>query len=87
MGEEYGKILKSGIKINAIEFIRWQFTEGQGNNATEFLEQKFKEFEVFEHYGSSWKMKVSRDNYSIGFLFGLMEEIQPQFDISEYSVT
>jgi hypothetical protein len=32
-------------------------------------------------------MKVSRDNYSIGYLFGLMEGLQNQFNISEYSVT
>ena len=40
-----------------------------------------------EHYGNNWKLKVSRDNYSIGFLFGMMEDIQVQYDISEYQVT
>lgn len=30
---------------------------------------------------------MSRDNYSIGYLFGLMEDIQQPYDISEYSVT
>jgi hypothetical protein len=50
------------------------------------LEPKFKEFHIIEHYGSSWKLKVSRDNYSIGFLFGMMEDIQAEFNISEYSV-
>jgi hypothetical protein len=52
----------------------------------DFLDRKFKDFEILEHYGNNWKMKVSRDNFSIGFLFGLMEDIQGQFDISEYSV-
>ena len=47
----------------------------------------FKEFKVIEHNGNSWKIKVSRDDYSIGYLFGLMEDIQKKFDISEYSVT
>lgn len=41
----------------------------------DYLEQKFNEFKVVEHYGSSWKLKVSRDNYSIGYLFGMMEDI------------
>jgi hypothetical protein len=31
---------------------------------------------VIEHYGQSWKLKVSRDEYSIGYLFGMMEDIQ-----------
>jgi hypothetical protein len=41
---------------------------------------------VIEHYGSSWKLKVSRDKYSIGYLFGLMEDIKSIYQISEYSV-
>ena len=40
------------------------------------LDKKFKSFEVIEHYGYSYKIKVSRDDYSIGFLFGMMEDIQ-----------
>jgi hypothetical protein len=50
------------------------------------LEPMFNEFKVIEHNGNSWKAKASRDDYSIGYLFGLMEDIQNQFDISEYSV-
>lgn len=46
----------------------------------------FSECAVIEHYGSSWKLKVARDNYSIGYLFGMMEDIQSEFAISEYSV-
>jgi hypothetical protein len=42
--------------------------------------------EILEHYGNSWKIKVSRDNYSIGFLFGMMEDLQKEYNISEYSV-
>lgn len=42
--------------------------------------------ELVEHYGMAWKLKVSRDDYSIGYLFGLMEEIQTKYNISEYSV-
>jgi len=52
----------------------------------DFLEQKFNQFKIVEHYGSNWKLKVSRDNYSIGFLFGMMEDIQTTYEISEYSV-
>lgn len=50
------------------------------------MEKKFNTLEILEHFGSSWKLKVSRDNYSIGYLFGMMEGIQTQFSISEYSV-
>jgi len=50
------------------------------------LESKFKEFEILEHYGNFWKLRVSRDNFSIGYLFGMMEDLKNQYDISEYSV-
>ena len=50
------------------------------------LESKFQKFEILEHYGNSWKIKVSRDSYSIGFLFGMMEDFQKEYNISEYSV-
>jgi len=57
-----------------------------GNEALDHLENMFKKFAVIEHYGSTWKLKVSRDKYSIGFLFGMMETLQERFNISEYSV-
>lgn len=88
LGSEFHKALSGAKKtINAAEFMKWQFVEGRGNAVIDHLEPMFKEFKIIEHNGNSWKLKVSRDEYSIGFLFGLMEDIQKQFDISEYSVT
>ena len=55
--------------------MKWQFVEGRGNAVIDYLEPMFKEFKIIEHNGNSWKLKVSRDEYSIGFLFGLMEDI------------
>jgi len=87
IGAEFHKVLTEGQRINAHEFLRWQFTETQGNNAIDFLEPMFERFDVLEHYGNSWKLKVSRDEYSIGYLFGKLEEVKGKFDISEYSIT
>lgn len=92
-GEEFEEILSGGGEVNNYEFFRWQFVEGQGRNALEHLKNNydFNSFETLEHYGNTWKLRVSRDsqkgvNYSIGYLFGVMEDMQHQFDISEYSV-
>jgi len=52
----------------------------------DFLEGKFEQCNVIEHYGNSWKVKVSRDNFSIGFLFGLMEDVPEEYEDSEYQV-
>ena len=87
LGAEFANIFEQGKRVEAAEFYRWQFVETQGNLVIDFLEKKFQEFEILEHYGNNWKLKVSRDNYSIGFLFGMMEDIQVEYDISEYQVT
>lgn len=41
---------------------------------------------MIEHFGNSWKIKVSRDNFSIGKVFGMMEDVKNLYNISEYSV-
>lgn len=85
-GEEFYRATQTKEPIKAGEFLRWMFIEGEGARAVANLQDKFKEFKIIEHYGSSWKIKVSRDSYSIGYLFGMMEDIQQDFNISEYSV-
>lgn len=50
----------------------------------DLIETKFREHEIIEHYNNTWKVKLSRDNYSIGFLFGMMEDIKAKYEISEY---
>ena len=32
--------------------------------------------ELLEHFSNSYVVKVSKDQYSIGFLFGLMEDFK-----------
>lgn len=87
IGREFAQAFKDSGSCDAGEFMRWMFAEGQGNKAIDHLEKMFKQLDIIEHYGTSWKLKVSRDNYSIGYIFGMMEDIQQQYDISEYSVT
>ncbi len=47
----------------------------------------FTSVEVLEHFSNSYTIKVSRDSYSIGYLFGYMEDIKNEYSISEYSVS
>lgn len=53
----------------------------------ELFQSMFVSVELLEHYYNSYLVKVSRDNYSIGFLFGMMEEQKANYEISEYSVS
>jgi hypothetical protein len=40
----------------------------------DMITQKFEGAEVVEHWGNSWRLKIKRGNFSIGYLFGLIEE-------------
>jgi hypothetical protein len=42
---------------------------------------------VLEKYGSYIRVRVARLDKSIGFTFGLVEEMRAKNDISEYSVS
>ena len=73
--------------VSSDEFIKWIFTETRGAAVIEKLEERFTQLEVLEHISNTYKIKVSRDNYSIGYLFGFMEDIKLLLSVSEYSVS
>jgi len=88
IGSDFFKELNGPkASVNLDEFIRWVFTETRGSAIISKLEGMFNTLEVLEHFGNSYKIKVSRDQYSIGYLFGLMEGIKASFSVSEYSVS
>jgi hypothetical protein len=41
VGEEYYKILSGGIRVKALEFVRWQFAEGFGKKVVEHFKGLF----------------------------------------------
>lgn len=47
----------------------------------------FENVELIEKYGSYMRIRVARLDKSIGYLFGLVEQMKAQYDISEYSVS
>ena len=49
------------------------------------LEKSFSEFQLVEHYSNSYTFKVSRDQYSIGSVFGMLEDFKKKYSIQEYS--
>lgn len=86
IGADFVALEQKGEAIVPEEFVRWYHTESRGNKLIDHLETQFQQCDVIEHYSNSWKMKVSRDSYSIGYLFGMMEDVQDQYEVSEYQV-
>ena len=73
-------------KVLVGELLKWSYIQTQGDALIAELKKNFSKVTIVEHYDCSYTLKLSKDDYSIGYLFGLMEEIKEQFMISEYSV-
>lgn len=69
------------------EFFQWVYFESKGNGLIDMLENKFNQLEIMEHYFNSWTLNMSRDDYSIGFVFSLLEDLKNMFDVGEYSIS
>ena len=87
IGAEFVDQKKKGQEISMEDFITWYFTETKGNMLIDKISKKFTDTDILEHYGFSWKLVVSRDHHSIGYLFGEMESLQKEFNVAEYQVS
>ena len=47
----------------------------------------FDQVEILEHCSDFYKFRVPKDQRTIGFLFGMIEDRKDEFGISEYSVS
>ena len=47
----------------------------------------FKSVELLEQCADFYKLKLPRGEVTIGYLFGMIEDLKTVFNISEYSVT
>ena len=52
----------------------------------ESLCRVFVQVELIDHYGSYMRFRLERHNYSIGFVFKLIEELKEEHQLEDYSV-
>jgi len=86
IGVDFYEMDKKKIAIQAEELFQWQFTESNGEKFVDMITNKFQGVEIVEHWGDSWRLKIDRGNFSIGYMFGLVEDNKAAFEVSEYSV-
>ena len=87
LGEAINRILDITGKIYVDEVLKWAHIEKNGKSLIHEIEARFKEVTLIEHYSNSYTFKVSRDNNSIGFVFGMMEDFKQKYCIQEYSAS
>ena len=63
------------------------FIKGALFGVIESLCHDFGLVEVIEHYGSYMRLRVERQDKSIGFLFKLIEELKVEHQLDDYSVS
>lgn len=85
LGDNLNRILLKSGKLYVNELMKWAHVERNGGNIISELEKVFKEFQLVEHYNNSYTFKVSRDAYSIGAVFGMLEDFKKKYSIQEYS--
>jgi hypothetical protein len=87
LGNIFFEQLKNGSSIFTDELIKWIHTEQKGTSFIAELSNIFRNPEIIEHHNNSFKLKVQKLDYSIGYVFGFMEGVKNIYEISEYSVS
>ena len=70
--------------VNLLEFLRAQT---YGFSILRFLARDFPYVEILEHCGEFYKMRVPKENKTIGWLFGQLEQEKRLLGIQEYSIS
>ena len=81
------KILRQETPFLLQDVLRWAHIEYCGLELVIKLDKIFGECQMVEHFSNRFNLKVARNKNSIGFVFGVMEELKEEFSISEYSAT
>lgn len=80
--------LKSEGSVSRDLFISWVITENRGKSILKLLRNEYKTVEIVEHYLSSFKYRVAKqDDKSLGFLFSLVENSKKSHKIAEYAIS
>lgn len=72
--------------IRLKNFVTYLFTQHMGLQVITVLTKQFKQVDLIEQCSDYFKFRVPREDKTIGYLFGLIEDNKTQLKISEYSV-
>lgn len=67
--------------------LEWVHAIEKGVKLITALAEEFGQVEILEHYNDYFKLRVLRQNKTIGFLFGMIEDLKETIGIQEYSAS
>ena len=83
----YKEAEESDGRVHLKNFLVWLNVELYGQIIIKGLVENFHQVELLEHYNDYYKMRVPRQDKSIGYVFGMIEDQKELYGISEYSVS
>ena len=60
--------------------------EMQGKHILKDIVERFQRVKILEHYNTYYKFRVPRGEYSIGYLFGFMQELVSNYTFLNFLV-
>ena len=74
-------------EVKLMHFVTFLYVQANGFKFIECLAGLFDQVEILEHCSDFYKFRVPKDQRTIGFVFGTIEDKKGEFNISEYSVS
>lgn len=79
--------LDENEEVKLLHLLQYLYVQERGFRFIESLGRLFDQVEILEHCSDFYKLRVPKEDKTIGFLFGTIEDRKEEFDISEYSVS
>ena len=79
--------LDENDEVTLYNLMQYLYVQQSGFKFIESLAAIFDQVEILEHCGDFYKFRVPKEDKTIGFLFGTIEDRKTEFNISEYSVS
>lgn len=70
-----------------MHFMQYLYVQERGFRFICALARIFDQVEILEHCSDFYKIRVPKEDKTIGFLFGTIEARKDEFDISEYAAS
>jgi ATP-binding cassette, subfamily A (ABC1), member 3 len=77
-------LANGGVVLETL--LQYLFVQVNGMRIIQKLASIFQSVELLEQCADFYKLRVPRLEFTIGYLFGLIEELKGDLNISEYSV-
>ena len=74
-------------QVKTLNLLEWINTMDNAVKLFASLCEHFGSVEVLSSHNSNYKLRVMRQNRTIGFVFGLLEDKKDEFGIVEYSAS